>query len=335
MRSYLRWIPLATLFLLGLLVAATPLTEGVSFISTTSIDVSGLVGDLINKSGVGEQTEEQFYTATTMVTKTPTTRTIIDTEAETITSVNDEQKTYVVIPFDQIGSMFSADGQPTQEAPEEDPDYTVDVSFTVEDLGPVDDPPNTEHHRIHVIADPVPTSPEVDDPGQYVLALDLYVKDIEGYDTIKRFRQAYADKMGRAMGSSQGNLLESLNRIVGDSPGLKESLERSSEAVGNMDKMAVLEVMHVFTVPPGMEYDSEKAFAPKEKKRKKGRLGRFAKRVASQATGSGTDNTSQEQKKVLTSTTNKENFSNGPINAALFEIGSDYTQQESPMRTQY
>ena len=64
----------------------------------------------------------------------------------------------------------------------------------------------------------------------------------------------------------------------------------------------------------------------KKKEKKSKRLGRFAKRIAKQATGGGEEG-EKDQKTVLTGTTNHEGFKTGPIDPAVFEIGSDYTEQ--------
>ena len=115
---------------------------------------------------------------------------------------------------------------------------------------------------------------------------------------------------------------------MGDSPGIRESLDRSSKEIDKLDKMAVRQILHVVNVPPGMDYDPELVFAKKKKKKKK-KLGRFAKKIARQATGAdGGNDGPKEQKTFLTSTTNHENFKTGPIDPAVFEIGSDYTQQD-------
>ena len=176
------------------------------------------------------------------------------------------------------------------------------------------------------MADPEPNKPDLEEPGQYALVMELFVKDVAGYEIIQTFRQGYAEKLGRALGGGQGNLLETIKKILGDSPGIRESLDRSSEEIAKLDKMAVRQILHVVTVPPGMEYDPEKVFAKKKEKKKK-RLGRFAKKITQQASGS-TDNEPQDQKTVLTSTTNHEDFSTGPIDTAVFEIGEDYEQTD-------
>ncbi len=328
MRQPFRWIPLVSLTLLGLLVAATTLAPGVSYTSITSVEVSGLVGNLLKKAGTDALSEESFFTETTMATKNKTSRSLIDLNAETITSVNDVTKTYTVIPFAQVGAMVAPGGEPAQAEPEEDTDYTVSVEFWIDDLGVVSDPSGATHLRLHIVADPEPNKPDLEDPGQYALVMELFVKDVEGYEIVQAFRRGYAEKLGRAMGGGQGNLFDTIKKVLGDSPGIRESLERSSEEIAKLDKMAVRQILHVVTVPPEMEYDPEKVFAKKEKKKKKKRLGRFAKKIANQATGSGTDNEAQDQKTVLTSTTNHEGFTTGPIDATVFEIGSDYEQTQ-------
>ena len=324
----MRWIPIVSLALLGLLIAATSLAPGVSYTSSTSMEASGLVGNLLKKAGTDALSEASFFTETRMATKNKTSRSIIDLNAETITSVNDLTKTYTVIPFAQVGAMGAPGGETAQAEPEEDPDYTVSVAFWIDDMGVVSDPSGATHLRLHIVADPEPQLPDLEDPGQYALVMELFVKDVEGYEIIKTFRRSYAEKLGRAMGSGQGNLFETIKQVLGDSPGIRESLDRSGEEIAKLDKMAVRQIMHVVTVPPGMDYDPEKVFAKKEKKKKKKRLGRFAKKIAQQATGGDTDNQEKDQKTVLTSTTNHEGFSTGPIEPAVFEIGADYQQTQ-------
>ena len=93
--------------------------------SSTSVEASGLVGNLLKKAGTDTLTEESFFTETTMATKNKTSRSIIDLNAETITAVNDVTKTYTVIPFDQVGAMVAPGGETAPAEPEEDADYTV------------------------------------------------------------------------------------------------------------------------------------------------------------------------------------------------------------------
>ncbi len=328
MHQHTRWIPLLSLLLLVVLIAATTVSTGVSYRTDTSMEVSGTVGKLLKTAGTDKISEESFFTADKMATKTKTSRTVIDLNAETITSINDITKTYTVIPFAQVGAMFApGQGQAAQQEPDEEADYTVTVDFWIDNMGVVDDPSGAEHLRLHIVADPEPTSPDVEDPGQSALVLELFVKVVEGYEIIKAFRRGYAEKLGRAMSGGQGNLIETLQQIMGNSPGIRESLERSSEEIATLDKMAVRQIMHVVTIPHGMEYDPEKVFAKKEKKKKSKRLGRFAKKLANQATG-GTDDEAKDQKTVLKSTTNHDDFQNGSIDSSVFEIGSDYTQQD-------
>ena len=327
MHQHTRWIPIVSLLLLAVLIAATTISTGVTYTTNTSMDVSGVVGSLLKKAGTDKIAEESFFTVDKMATQTKTSRTIIDLNAETITSVNDLTKTYTVIPFDQVGAMVApGQGQPAQQEPEEEADYIVSVEFWIDNMGMVDDPAGAEHLRLHIVADPVPTSPDVEDPGQYALVLELFVKDVEGYEIIKTFRRAYADKLGQAMAGGQGNLFETLQQVLGDSPGLRESFDRSGEEIAKLDKMAVRQILHVVTVPPDMQYDPEKVFAEKKKEKKSKRLGRFAKKLAKQATGGGEEE-AKDQKTVLTGTTNHEGFRTGPIDQSVFEVGSDYTEQ--------
>ncbi|MCH7735326.1 MAG: hypothetical protein IH961_08965 [Chloroflexi bacterium] len=120
MRLQSRWIPVLSLALLGTLIAATAMT-GVSYKSTTSFEISGLVGKLLDKAGVDKLSEESFFEGNKMATKNKTSRTIIDLDAETITSVNDLTKTYTVISFDQVAGMFApGDGQAPEQEPNEE-----------------------------------------------------------------------------------------------------------------------------------------------------------------------------------------------------------------------
>lgn len=98
MHQHTRWIPIVSLLLLVVLIAATTISTGVTYTTNTSMDVSGVVGSLLKKAGTDKIAEESFFTADKMATKTKTSRTIIDLNAETITSVNDLTKTYTVIP---------------------------------------------------------------------------------------------------------------------------------------------------------------------------------------------------------------------------------------------
>ncbi len=329
MRLQSRWIPVLSLVLLGTLIAATAMT-GVSYKSTTSFEISGFVGKLLDKAGVDKLSEESFFEGNKMATKNKTSRTIIDTDAETITSVNDLTKTYTVMSFDQVAGMFApGDDQAPEQEPNEEADYTVTVTFWIDDMGATevhDEPVN--HFRLHVLADPEPTSEEVEDPGQFALAMELFMRDVEGYEVIKHFRQSYADKMGQALGGGQGNLFEAIKKVLGDSPGIRESLERSQNEIAKMDQMTVRLITHIVTVPPGKQYDPEMVFAEKKKKKKKGGLGRFAKKLIKQATGEGEDEKDKEQKTILTSTTDHEGFTTGPIDPMVFEIAADYTKQD-------
>ncbi len=333
MRLKSRLLPALSLALLGTLIAATAMT-GVSYQSTTSFEISGLLGDLLDKAGVDKFSEESFFDGNKMATKNKTSRTIIDLDAETITSVNDVTKTYTVMSFDQVAGMFTpGDGQAPEQEPDEEneeADYTVTVTFWIDEMGTAEvhgEP--ADHFRLHVLADPEPTSEDVEDPGQFALAMELFMRDVEGYEVIKNFRQGYADKMGRALGGGQGNLFDAIKKVLGDSPGIRESLERSQDEIAKMDKMTVRLIMHVVTVPPGKEYDPEMVFGEKKKKKKKkGGLGRFAKKIARQATGEGEDEKDKEQKTILTSTTDHEGFTTGPIDPMVFEIAADYTKQD-------
>ena len=330
MRLQSRWIPVLSLALLGTLIAATTM-KGVSYKSTSSIEISGLVGELLDKAGVDTFSEETFFDGNKMATKNKTSRTIIDLDAETITSVNDKTKTYTVMSFDQLAGLFTpGDGQAPEQEPTEEPDYTVTVTFWIDEMGTAEvHNERVDHFRLHVLADPEPTSEDIEDPGQFALAMELFMRDVEGYEVIKNFQQGYADKIGRGLGGGQGNLFDAIKTVLGDSPGIRESLERSQDEINKMDKMTVRLITHIVTIPPGKEYDPEMVFGEKKKKKKKkGGLGRFAKKIARQATGEGEDEKDKEQKTILTSTTDHEGFTTGPIDPMVFEIGADYTEQD-------
>ncbi len=135
--------------------------------------------------------------------------------------------------------------------------------------------------------------------------------------------------MGRGLGGGQGNLFDAVKQALGDSPGIQESLERSQDEINKMDKTTVRLITHIITVPPDKKYDPKMAFGEeKKKKKKKGGLGRFAKKIAKQATGEGEDEKDKEQKTILTSTTDHEGFTTGPIDPMVFEIAADYTKQD-------
>jgi len=303
-----------------------------------------MIGKILAKAAPDEMMSDVMVQGNLMLTKSEHTRTIVNLDAETITNINDREKTFTVMTFDDLRAMMQQGhtGASSEGASEEndEPDAHVKMDFSLDRTGVWETINGYNAERVILTLFGDVEAAEGSDAqameGQFVLAMETWMStEVPGYQEVQDFEQRYAEKMGEALFQNSGDegLTNALSTIIGNDPRLKASMERAQQEAAGLEGMTVRSTTYIVTVPKDMTYDPEMVFAeekaeePKEEK-KKGGLGGFASRLAQKATdlAEGASNEASSQRTLVKTTMDYGDFSTSTISSSAFEIDPTYEE---------
>lgn len=327
-------VPMFCLFFAG-----TAPSASFSLTTTTSFKVAGWLGKVLSKVGPNEITKNIAVSGDYLLESDENGDRIISLPDSQIITINHARKNYHVMPFSFYrnllrGGTTSDDGGDDQGQPTHEirVDYSLDRPGEFKDFGER----RTERFIETVTAEmlPIDENGTVAERGEkLVLVFDKYLTEdpIPGFTVLHDFHQRFSEALGAAVVGE--GMLERIKQAIGDDPRFQQALQRAAEANQQKTGSSVMTTMYLVKVPAPLDYDDKLVFGEKEKK-KKGGLGRFAKKLAQQAAGQATgidigeqkEEKPQEQRTILSTTEMHSNFSTAPVDILAKMPPEEYTE---------
>ena len=263
-------------------IAALParlLSQGVTIQSSVDVHLQGALGAIASMAARMTGNSMHNTPTTTYVsghklrTENGNTETIIDADAGRITSIDNKQKTYSSMTFDEMAAMMKKMQESAQEsrrqakepAASRDPNAPkgeMNMKYKVE----TDRPGQHENiagydaERMFVTitmqGEAKPDNGSAQDVGSLVLLLDEWIsKDAPQMKAMAEFQRAYAKKAGQAFkAQTQG-----LQAMFSADPRMKGGLEAVGKEMAKMHGTPLRSIMYFSLVPPGAQFDRQLA----------------------------------------------------------------------------
>lgn len=342
------------LALTALVVTSAFLMPDVTYKTSTKVTFSGAVGKVIDffakRGGAGDGVVQTVYLkGDKMRTDDENHSTIIDLENERFITLDHSGKTYTVMTFDDFARLASEmaegqQGEDQQTGAASNTEYSFDLKVTPTGERQKIGDYNAERMLMTLTVEAKNTAPAESEEqgmeGTMVIASELWMsKDASWYQEVNAFNQKMAEKMGEVALKSVSGMGQALAAgLAGgsaDDPRMKEALAEASKEAAKLDGIQVRNTTHVVLVPPGVTFDQDALFQTekKEEPRRRGGLGRFARRIAEQAVTGGAagesnneENETPGQATLLTTTTDIIETDLSPIPASMFDIPEGYRE---------
>lgn len=294
---------------------------------------------------------------------------IIDLDAETITDINLEKKTYSVITFQEMAQALEAARQKMEaelrkQNKGQQSDVSMSFSVKVNETGQRKRISGYDTREFEMLMEMQASSAQGQTPATGNMEFDINMwmaPDIDGYNQIRDFYMRMAQKM--AWNPKMSNFAGLMNMQPGMSQGMAEMMKEMQKLEGvpvlqvTSIKGAALGEMPSISGPSGQDVndavaDEARRTASNEAARSVsrstgGRFGGLAGRAASGALG-GLGRRKQEEPKpepeakpeaaqakagvLMEMTSESSNFSTAPVDASKFGIPSDFRQVEHEMK---
>jgi hypothetical protein len=315
-------------------------------------------------------TQTVYLKGNKMLRADESTSMLFDLDAEHIVTLNHEEKTYSILTFadfrsrmeemvrdvtDEMEGGEAADDageqgrEETDSQSEEAPEMDFRFDFAVDPTGEtstVNGHPaerflmtiSMEARRAEAAE---PSSEEAVPEGTLVIASDLWMSsDLQGYDEYETFHLRFAETFGGSMlgEKEMQSMAGALQQAFASDPRIREGLEKAQTEAANLEGVEVRNVTHVVLVAAGETFDPALAFQSaeqveeEEEERPARGLGRFARRLAQQASGLANEPEEEAaaeaatQGTLLTVTTEMRDYSTASVPASIFDLPGDYAE---------
>lgn len=350
--------------LVAVLAAGPAHAQDVTVQSTSQLKLGGAMGSMMRMMGGSkENVETSSISGHKMRMDQGKTATIIDVDAGTITTLNNDKKTYSTMTFEQLAqAMAAAQAQMKEsyeqskkesqakgeDAPRMDFKYDVKVDRTGEKqkIAGYDAERAFLTLQVETRAAEDQKS-EMQEAGTMVVLEDIWLSSsAPGAATKKEFEAAYAKRAKTDL----GNQFKALAMVFGQNPEAKEALSAASKEMQKLDGMPLRTTVYLALVPPGMKFDRDLALgggSDDAKKgdeasgKKKGGLGGFMGKLAAKAAAAqaGSDDSDQKaapkQGTLFTMITEVKDIKVGAVPASAFSVPAGYREIKPDMDTEH
>lgn len=295
-----------------------------------------------------------------MVRKSQLTATITDLDAETITAINFEKKTYSVMTFAQMKqAMEDAMKQMNRSKQGDAPDMQFDVK--IKDTGATKTINGLPAHEMLITMTMQGTDQKSGAKGGMDIVTDSWITPkVAGYEEVRQFQMRMATKLGWVPGGAG-----MLNR-----PDIAKAMSEVYKEGAKMDGVPVLQVVRMGGAMEGMppqesnpdaenrrqttsSSNSSSSSAPptsiggalgsalggrfglgrKKKEQQQEQPADASSSQASPAQGSGNGNSGSAAGSLLEMTIELTSYSSAPANSGLFAVPSGFKQVEADAPT--
>ncbi len=208
----------------------------------------------------------------------------------TIASADAKKKTYYEMGFDEMTSMFASmqkdTRQQAQDAGYDPEDFEFDVSVT--DLNESEEIAGYTANKKLFRLEMRYTTEAVDDEGNpvttagkfYAVSIVSLAQGVPGFEIIETFGKNYATKMGNSFARNNAGFASMQQAFMSDSR-MKPAMEKLAEETKQLEGAPLRTITYLILGPEGEELNLDFILKKEEPapKKKKGGLGRFAKKA--------------------------------------------------------
>ena len=317
--------------------------------SATKLQLSGALGFAAKLAGGGKEVIETSYlSGHKLRTEQGDNATIIDADAGSFTVINNKNKTYSTMTFEELAEvMRQAEAKMTKTAQSEkkssDPkasDSEVKFKYSAK-LDATGEQANiagyTAKRTFVTVTIDVTARPEdekeMQEAGSIVILADTWNTDAAPHArAVKSFHEAYARKAAREFGSTRG-----LEAVFSAHPGAKEAFETAGKEMKKVPGVSARSVLYMVIVPPDKKFDRELALAgnkkPEDKASEEGGAGKklgglLGKLKPKAETSEEKSEKDAQQGTLLTVTTELRDVQAGGVPSGAFTVPAGYKEQK-------
>ena len=259
---------------------------------------------------------------------------IVDLNAQTITSIDTQKKTYTVMTFEQMRQMME---QMSQKMHQQDPNSgQMEIKVSAENTGKTRPFNGVDAKEVVVKIEMIMNDPKSKQQGSIPITIDTWIgPQVEGYAQISDFYKRMADKIGWTPGS---------NMFAGR-PDIAKGMSEAYKEVAKLNGTPVYETMTMGgTGQPGSAPPpSDAAQQQPEQKKEKPSIGGLFGRGLGVNRGKSSSNDQQQQPQQQSSGNANagalmemniefKDFSSAPVDDGLFSVPAGFKQVEPDTR---
>ena len=251
---------------------AAAAAQGVTVQRVTDLRFSGALGTIVNiaaKLGGGDMHNipgTTYLSGHKLRTESGDHATIIDADAGRYISIDNKQKTYTSMTFEQMAAAIraatdSAQAHVKQQGNQKSADerngevdlkynFAVDKSSERQKIAGYD--VERSFYTITLEADAKPQNGQAEQSGAMVFLVDQWTsRDAPQAQAMREFQKAYMEKAGQAYRSS----LDALRSAFASDPRIKTGLEATAKEMQKVDGIPLRSTTYVVLVPAGMQFN--------------------------------------------------------------------------------
>lgn len=352
---------LRTALLLTVGVLPAPLLgQGLTIQSTVDTRLQGALGTIANIAGrlggdnMHDTPQTMYVSGHKLRTESTNTATIIDADAGRILTIDNKERTYTSMTFDELaaamrtaqqnarsGAMPSSSASAPGDASAKS-DLNVKYKVETDRTGQVENIAGYAAERmlltITLQGEAKPESGKSEEVGSLVLLLDQWIsKDAPQAAAMADFQRAYAKKAGKVFKEQ----VQGLQGVFTADPRLKGGVEAAATEMGKLQGTPLRTVMYFTLVPAGTAFDRAaaltdgKAASPDDKPKGGGGLGGMFGRLKAAAQEAGKGDGSKpagppKQATLATVTDEVRSITAGAVAADLFAPPVGYREVKPP-----
>ena len=339
--------------------------QGVVVQSTTDTHLMGGLGTLASfaaRMGGGSMSDNHQTTTVSahkLKTESGNTATIIDADAGSFTTIDNNKKTYMTMTFAQMAAAMQQARQnmanqmnKSQDTPAAAPDapksnmdmkYTVKVDRTGEHQKVAGYDAERVFLTISVEGTAKPDTGGSQKVGTIVLLVDQWLsKDAPQIAAMKDFQTAYMGNAGNAFQTQASGL----QAAFASDPRIKDGFDAAAKELAKMQGISLSSTTYVTLVPPNMTFDrnlalgdaaadaAKKDDAPKSGSRFGGLMGALksaAGKASQQSDDKSTSTEPPKQATLMTLTDQVTSITQEAVPASVFAVPAGYREIQSPM----
>lgn len=255
------------------IMPAVAAAQGVTVQRVSDVRFSGALGTITNIAAKLSGGNMHNIPGTTYLsghklrTESGDHATIIDADAGRFISIDNKQKTYTSMTFEQMAAAIRAAAdsaeahvkqQGKQRSTTEERNGEVDIKykFAVDKSGDRQKIAGFDAERsfftITLDAEAKPESGQSEQAGSMVFLIDQWTsRDAPQAQAMREFQKAYAEKAGQAYRSS----LDALRGAFASDPRIKVGFDAAAKEMQKVDGIAVRSTTYVIAVPAGVQFN--------------------------------------------------------------------------------
>jgi hypothetical protein len=343
---------LVAILLLGILALAFTPRPDVKTTSTTKLTFKGALGTMMKLAGGnkpvtttqyihGNQSRSDHLDEEGKIT----TSSIVDLDRELIINIDHKKKEYTEMTFAEFREMIrkgfggmsdrpKEEGKAKKEQPEVKWSFDAKVDRTGEKKNVAGY--NTEKVVLTLTAQAEAQAEsgkpgEMQKGGMVVTSTNWMANDVKGYDEVRAFQMAYAEKLGMTPGS--GNFAAMLGNMMKSNPQLAEAMKKLEQEGRKLQGVPLVteSVFETWGQPAG-EAPEAAAAEPEQQEMPKsvgGMLGGLGKKLGKKAVKKEENAGNSGRNVLMQSFTETTEISNSPVDAGLFVPPASYEKKAS------